>query len=223
MCESIKASPSKEAEDTRGKQNWNVPVTGNCCALCWDTARHGQVLPAIKKASVMLLGPLLPEAAFEPSKISMAISAHWPGEKGVPEAETLKTGKACSFWELRGLTRFACQCEVQRGRWIWKFDGSILLTRVQAQRPQPPARYSRQTFNNGKALLKQALAGRTNFSLLHTTVWEKVLLRTPNQTLGCTVYLTKYISRENQGNQPWHLKGSDKAPWFLRVVIRKVT
>lgn len=46
----------------------------------------------------MLLGPLLPEDAFEPCKVSMAISACRPGDTGVvPEAAALKSGEAHSF------------------------------------------------------------------------------------------------------------------------------
>lgn len=70
---------------------------------------------AVKEASAMLLGSLLPEDAYEPYKVGMAMSAYWPGEKWVvPEAAALKSGKAHSFWELIGPERFACYCEVQR-------------------------------------------------------------------------------------------------------------
>lgn len=75
MCERIKASTSKEAVNTRGKQNWNVPVSDHHCGPIWDTAQHEQVRPPVKKASATLLGPQLPGGAFEPSEVSTAISA----------------------------------------------------------------------------------------------------------------------------------------------------
>lgn len=113
-----------------------MPIGDHRCGLSWDTAHHQQVLPPVKEASAVLLGPLPPEDAFEPYKVSMAISACWPGEKWVvPEAAALKSGKAHSFWELIGPERFACYCEVQRGRQIWKLQGSI-LARVQGHNQQ---------------------------------------------------------------------------------------
>lgn len=52
-----------------------MPISDHQCDLSWDTAHHEQVLPPVKEASAMLLGSLLPGDAFEPCKISMAISA----------------------------------------------------------------------------------------------------------------------------------------------------
>lgn len=93
MCESIKASTFKEAVLNKGKWNWNVPISDHWCGLSWDTAHHKQVLPQVKTPSAMLLGSQLSEDAFEPFKVSMAISACWPGDKWVvSEAAALRSG-----------------------------------------------------------------------------------------------------------------------------------
>lgn len=159
----------------------------------------------------MLLGPLLPEDAFEPCKVSMAISACWPGDTGVvPEAAALKSGEAHSFWELTGLERFACYCEVQRGRQIWKSDGSI-LARVQG--PTYPASYSSHTFSDGRALLQEALASRTNFSSFHfsyNSMAESAAIHTRPDTK--MYYLFNKVNVQGESRQPWHLEGPHEAP-----------
>lgn len=53
-----------------------MPVSDHHCGPFWDTAQHEQVRTPVKKASATLLGPLLPGGAFEPSEVSMAISAY---------------------------------------------------------------------------------------------------------------------------------------------------
>lgn len=94
MGESSKAPTSKEAVSDRRKCHWGMFISDREGGFSRETVHLEEVLPLKKEALTMLPGSLLPEDAFEPCHMSMAISACWPGEELiVPEVAALHLGK----------------------------------------------------------------------------------------------------------------------------------
>lgn len=77
MCESIKASTSKEAVFNKRKMELKCANKRPSVWPLWDTAHTSKFSPTppMKEAPATLLSTLLPGDASEPCKVSMAISA----------------------------------------------------------------------------------------------------------------------------------------------------
>lgn len=61
----------------------------------------------MQKASATMLGPLLPGGAFEPSTVTMAVSACSPGEMNSSRGSGSKVWESLRLLRAVGLARFA--------------------------------------------------------------------------------------------------------------------
>lgn len=147
----------------RGKCNWDMPVS-DTAGLFWNNTYQEQVLSPVKEASATPLGSLLSRDAFEPCKISMAIFACWPGEKGVGS-----WGSNFKIWESPLLLRADRPWKVCSSMWSSERKANL---EVRWFNPCPTQQDILARLLNVMARhCWKALASRTNFWSSHTTVW----------------------------------------------------